>query len=735
MKEKPITISIDNSAEKPKDESFEGLQKTEEARGRVEEEKELEEKEDFEKNFEDSSNKNEKDLTDETEKVESLEKEKKDILEKEEMEKLRKKMEEKREDFILSEEKYNELINDKFKGKFFRKKRTKKFKEKLETEKIKEAFKIIKSGDREKLNSDDEEEKKEVEDSKLEFITFLHLNGVENSIAEQLYERELDKVDYDKNKVDYGRERMKQRLENLKEEGIFQEDAEKMVKKELFEELIIKEKNIINERKKEKLSPENKRYYRKAIDWYLHQNVATRLLISTGIVTGAVTVSGGFGAPAAAMFAGYRFLRGAGAIMVGKAAGAGIEALSKKSMRKREAQGEEIKSSFDLDKLSQIEKRYKKHLDKLASEKRKIALTKIMATVAAGSSAALGLSLLEQTYLAPEIAGTDTEAVDGETKESEAEKMTINEESEIERINLTIGSRGPEGSIIDYFRENPGQVKNFGAPEGLVNEEGKIIDKAMFNKWAGGKAHLLWLEQANRALEDPEVLTKMDNLGYSKDLEGYGEMMRRIKEGSVILNPETGEAGLEDVDYLKAAKGSTIETEGITDEDSLSKNSEPVPLSGENTQGSFSEPVPLSGENTQGAFSEEVLETIPGQEMEYMSNLEKTIVKGTGFSPSEYKVMGKLTIEKLLKEVSPELIKEAEVIEKGGSSVGRVSDLLKDTDLPKSYSTEQYRMGQIKLARFLYSFDLDGATKKMEIGKFIRMHSDELDKIIKSQKV
>jgi hypothetical protein len=239
----------------------------------------------------------------------------------------------------------------------------------------------------------------------------------------------------------------------------------------------------------------------------------------------------------------------------------------------------------------------------------------------------------------------------------------------------------------------------------------------MFNKWAGGKAHLLWLEQANRALEDPEVLTKMDNLGYSKDLEGYGEMMRRIKGGSVILNPETGEAGLEDVDYLKAAKGSTIKTEGITDEDSLGRNSETVPL---------------SGKNVQGASSEEVLETIPGQEMEYMSNLEKTIIKGTGFSPSEYKVMGKLTIEKLLKEIPPELIKEAEVIEKGGSSVGRVSDLLKDTDLPESYSTEQYRMGQIKLARFLYSFDLDGATKKMEIGKFIRMHSDEWDKIIKS---
>jgi len=122
---------------------------------------------------------------------------------------------------------------------------------------------------------------------------------------------------------------------------------------------------------------------------------------------------------------------------------------------------------------------------------------------------------------------------------------------EIKPEILTIGERGPEGAIIDYFRENPDiAVEKFGCPEGLV-KDGVIQDVDKFNEWVGRKAHLLWLEDANEALDKPETIEQLKKLGYSPDEEGYRQMMHRIGKGFVELDPQTGKINLVDMEYLR----------------------------------------------------------------------------------------------------------------------------------------------------------------------------------------
>ncbi|MEK7122014.1 MAG: hypothetical protein AAB807_00370, partial [Patescibacteria group bacterium] len=109
---------------------------------------------------------------------------------------------------------------------------------------------------------------------------------------------------------------------------------------------------------------------------------------------------------------------------------------------------------------------------------------------------------------------------------------------------LPIGKRGPEGAMIDYFKSNPEMAKKFGW-DGVKD----------LKDWAGTKAHQLWLEDAQEALKNPEIINKLKSLGYSQDIDGYDQMMRRIGKGFVELDPKTGKMDLaEGVEYLKAVK-------------------------------------------------------------------------------------------------------------------------------------------------------------------------------------
>jgi hypothetical protein len=600
-------------------------------------------------------------------------------------------------------------------------KKLKKFKKEVERVKEKgETFNNnynIRAEDREALISEDENKRRGAEKRRENYIKFFTKEGVGREQAEAIYEEELQKEVYRKSKVEYGREKLKQRVEELVEDGTTEEEAKKTAKAEIFDELIVKESEIIKKAEIEQLPPKERKWYKKTLDWYLRQNTVTRLLISTGIITGAVAYGGGFGASSLAMFAGYRFLRGAGSVFVGKLASAGVGwAMKSKIEKGRAERDEEMKKTINLDDIDGIEKKYKEHLLENKKEDRAVLLTKAFAGIAAGMGTAMGIGMIESAYSggggapnaessepeaekggmiadkeeAPEavekaegektLTYTDkqefsskfvkefgevgdygvseaqiaqsllegkitpeqyydflqevsdgkfpvpkeeflgklgrqiemynealkTEGVGSEVSQraalsllyknieesvllssqgevSVAEVATAAAETETEPTILQIGSRGPQGSVIDSFRENPDLAREFGAPDNLFNENGEIVDRSSFDNWAGRKAHLLWLESAKEALKNNEVLGKLEELGYSKDMEGYGQMMRRIGEGSVLLDPEKQTMLIgEETDFLKARP--TVEAQPESETTSGGEATPQVEQSGVNAE-------------------------------------------------------------------------------------------------------------------------------------------------------
>jgi len=107
---------------------------------------------------------------------------------------------------------------------------------------------------------------------------------------------------------------------------------------------------------------------------------------------------------------------------------------------------------------------------------------------------------------------------------------------------LKIGARGPEGAIIDNFRANPKLAESFG-----YDPNGKIS----LDKWAGTKAHQMWLQSVNEELAKPGMVEKLTEQGFTADTEGYAKAMHKIGKGSVELAP-TGEVSLtDDTSFLK----------------------------------------------------------------------------------------------------------------------------------------------------------------------------------------
>ncbi|MEA2092562.1 MAG: hypothetical protein U9P61_01155, partial [Patescibacteria group bacterium] len=629
----------------------------------------------------------------------------------------------------------------------------------------------VKAGDREALISEDEEERGKAEKRKENYIEFFIKKGISKEQAEAIYEEELQKEVYKKSKVEYGREKLKQRVDELTENGKSKEEAKATAKAELFDELIVKESEIIKKAEIEQLPPKERKWYRKTLDWYLRQNTVTRLLISTGIVTGAVGVAGGFGASSLAMFAGYRFVRGAGAVFTGKLASAGVGWATKSKIEKgRRGREEEIKKTINFNNIDEVEKRYKEHLLKNKKEDRAVLLTKAFTGMAVGMGTAIGIGMLENAY-AGGGGGASTESSEpvektltytdkqefsnkfikefgevGDYGTSEAQitqsllegKITpeqyydflqevsdgefptekdvflrkmerqiemYNEALKIEGVGgdvsqraalnliyknieesillssqgevpavFQIGSRGPQGSVIDGFRENPDLARKFGAPDNLFNESGEIADKTAFDNWAGKKAHILWLESAKEALKNEEVLGKLEELGYSKDMEGYGQMMRRISEGSVSLDPEKGTMLLgEKTDFLNS--------------------------------------------------KEEVLTEAQKTAQVEIHNLEyeQSIIKSLGFESAEYEAIKDVKVGKLLEEIPPK--NEAWALWRSIQS---------NIDMPHDgvYGFREFGK-QVKLAEFIRTsapdiLDPNNPLRTMDISQFLQLKGGDV---------
>ena len=163
-----------------------------------------------------------------------------------------------------------------------------------------------------------------------------------------------------------------------------------------------------------------------------------------------------------------------------------------------------------------------------------------------------------------------------------------NEAQEI--INLKIGNRGPEGAIIDYFRGKPDLAKAFGWD-----------GKTDISKWAGTKAHQMWLASVEEELAKPGMAAKLTEQGFTADAEGYAKAMHRIGKGFVEIAP-TGEIQLTDnTTFLKAGRPALEEISGA--EDVVSKTEALAPA--EPLTPSAGVPVDLLSDNAHDRLVEE----------------------------------------------------------------------------------------------------------------------------------
>lgn len=383
------------------------------------------------------------------------------------------------------------------------------------------------------------------EGSKEHFIAWLKERNIGEKQAEAIYDAELKKAEYDAAKVQEGKK--------MKESGV--------PPAEIFQKLFLQERELLNQKKIESWLPKEKGIFRRGMEWYMKRGTATRLLISTGLVTTAVAGVGGFGAVAAATYAGYRFVRGFGSVMVGKLVGKGVDSILSRGIEaKKEAALEKLKSGFDLDKLKETEKELEKIFEENAKAERRKLLIKGAASVLAGAGTAIGVGMLENawaggTKLSPEVPPPKPGASVSPEGVKPVETIT-----EIKPEVLPIGGRGPEGAIMDYFEKHPNvAVEKFGCPKELVQDGWIIKDIESFNKWAGMRAHQLWLEDAKEALAKPEILEQLKNLGYSEDAEGYAQMMHRVGKGTVELDIKSGQINLMDTEYLRPKVSHIIE--------------------------------------------------------------------------------------------------------------------------------------------------------------------------------
>lgn len=408
---------------------------------------------------------------------------------------------------------------------------------------------------REGLNGQKEQKEKsiqEVLDEKRQAYIDVHQKYLKETPKKQRAKEEAGlpedlkkaKEEYELAKVNFGIKAIEDFELALRNKGISGENLEKQLAEykagHLFKKLIIDEYDKLHKAKAETYPPKEKGLFREGIEWYVRQPRWARLLITTGVMTGITFATGGIAAnPASiALFAGGRLGKSFVSAISGQLAGKGFETASSKlklspeikrdrSLDKLKGEFKEIKSLEDVKKYT---KEYQKIQKKYYKSTRNQKILKGVVTVAAGVGTGIGLNMLENysgvksDIFQKQIIGDATKQMpSGHGASAVHEKVVggASHEAINTKIHLEIGNRGPEGAIIDKFRADPDLAQKFGWD-----------GKTDIDKWAGTKAHQLWIEDAK--------------------LHGYTEdAMRHISKGGVDIDPTTGKINLVDMDYLK----------------------------------------------------------------------------------------------------------------------------------------------------------------------------------------
>lgn len=284
-----------------------------------------------------------------------------------------------------------------------------------------------------------------------------------------------------------------------------------------------------------------------------------------------------------------------------------------------------------------------------------------------------------------------------------------------EIISLPIGARGPEGAIIDNFRAKPELAKSFGWD-----------GKADISKWAGTKAHQLWLASVEGELAKPGMAAKLTSQGFSADAEGYAKAMHKIGQGfSVELDPQ-GHMHLSDnTSFLKARVPALEELGGA--EAAPEPPTPPV-----ETPAAPSAEVPPASPLSSSAV-------VPTPEELVNKNIKDTVtrlVEPGILTDKTFKAAAKIPLGKILeelKEVPPEVYKDKYALSNYWHSLSGIG--VKTPDLPGTgflgdLSYDDFRK-YAEMTKFLRENPVlksAAGLKNMTVEEFLKMYGGDLGK-------
>ncbi|MDQ5949506.1 MAG: FecR protein [Patescibacteria group bacterium] len=169
--------------------------------------------------------------------------------------------------------------------------------------------------------------------------------GFGKKVKEEDLPQELKelKSSYDQMKVSFGKSLINQQIRKIEEKAMTGEITEEersealemYMKGELFDEIVVKERESLLALQAETLPAKQKGILSKALDSYLKLKPWQRTVISSALITGAIATTGAFAsAGVAGTYLGTKIAKGVASVYVGKQVGAGVDSLLKKEFNK-----------------------------------------------------------------------------------------------------------------------------------------------------------------------------------------------------------------------------------------------------------------------------------------------------------------------------------------------------------------------------------------------------------------
>lgn len=214
-------------------------------------------------------------------------------------------------------------------------------------------------------------------------------------------------------KINYAKALYQQEARLLAQEGKSPEEIAKALKQfgqqEIFEKLVIGEETVLQAACATEWPPMEKGLLRRGFEVWVKLPMPARLLITTGVLTGALYAGGAIGVGAVAATFGIRLARSVAGAIFGQGVSKGIgKFLSGRIAKETGARTEEARGEMGIalanekfDALNILTEKYHKIFeDKVKKEKRKL-LAQTVAAIGVGAGASLGLGWLADAAMGP----------------------------------------------------------------------------------------------------------------------------------------------------------------------------------------------------------------------------------------------------------------------------------------------------------------------------------------------